>query len=159
MSTNPVTITAPDGVPFIEITREFDAPVAAVFRAHSDPDLVKQWLGPHGYDMDIESYDVRTGGRYRYAHTDGSGGTYSFNGVFHTVRPDELIIQTFEYEGTPGVVSIETLNLEDIGGGRTRLTAHSTFPSVEARDGMVSSGMEQGVSEGYERLDGVLAGR
>ncbi|MFC3997478.1 SRPBCC family protein [Nocardiopsis sediminis] len=159
MSTNPVTVTAPEGVPFIEITREFDAPVEAVFRAHTDPGLVKQWLGPHGYDMDIEAYDVRTGGRYRYVHSDGSGGSYAFNGVFHTVRPNETIIQTFEYEGVPDSVSIQTLTLEDLGGGRTRLTGHSTFPSMEARDGMISSNMEKGVTEGYERLDEVLAGR
>ena len=65
---NSVTITAPEGVPFIEIEREFDAPVAAVFRAHAEPDLVRQWLGPHGYEMDIEQLEFTSGGRYRYMH-------------------------------------------------------------------------------------------
>lgn len=155
--TNAVTITAPEGVPYIDIVREFDAPVAAVFRAHQDPELVKQWLGPRGFEMVIESYDFTTGGRYRYVHRDDKGGEYAFNGVFHAVKENESAIQTFEYEGFEGVVSIETMTLTDLGGNRTRLEAHSTYPSQEARDGMVESDMETGVSEGYERLDEVLA--
>lgn len=155
---NPVTITAPEGVPFIDIVREFDAPVEAVYRAHEDPELVKQWLGPNGYEMKIEEYELRTGGRYRYIHHDGAN-EYAFNGVFHVVRPKELIIQTFEFEGMPDVVSIESLRFEDLGNGRTRITGHATYPSQEARDGMVASGMEQGITEGYQRLDAILAGR
>lgn len=156
-STNPVTITAPEGVPFTDIEREFDAPVEAVYQAHRDPDLVKQWLGPHGFEMDIETWDLRTGGRYRYVHTDPEGGEYRFNGVFHVARENELIIQTFEFEGFPDVVSIESMTLTDLGNGRTRLDAHAVYPSLEARDGMVASDMETGVREGYERLDEVLA--
>lgn len=156
-STNPVTIDAPEGVPFIDMTREFDAPVEAVYRAHHDPDLAQQWTGPRGYEMDVESWDVRTGGRYRFVHKDGDGGEYAFNGVHHVVRENELIIRTFEFEGYPDVVSIETLTFEDLGGGRTRLQGHSTFPSQEARDGMVASGMEHGVTQGYEQLDELLA--
>ncbi|WP_382309331.1 SRPBCC family protein [Herbiconiux sp. UC225_62] len=154
---NPVTITAPEGAPFIEIVREFDAPVSAVYNAYSDPVLVKQWLGPNGYDMAIEEYDVRDGGRYRYVHTDPEGNRYPFNGVFHRARPNELIIQTFEWEGAPDTVSLETARFEDLGDGRTRVTGWSVYPSVEARDGMVGSGMERGVTQGYERLDALLA--
>jgi uncharacterized protein YndB with AHSA1/START domain len=153
---NPVTITAPEGLPFIEIVREFDAPVSAVYRAHEDPELVKRWLGPRGYEMEIEQYELRTGGRYRYLHRDGDA-TYAFNGVFHVARPGEFVIQTFEWEGQPDVVSIESLTFEDLGGGRTRLTGKSVFPTVEARDGMIENGMEHGVVEGYERLDEILA--
>lgn len=153
---NPVNIEAPEGVPFIYITREFEAPIAAVYRAHVEPELVKQWLGPRGYEMEIDEFDGRTGGRYRYIHRDPSGEEYVFNGVFHVVRDNELIIQTFEYEGFPGVVSIESLRFEEAGPGRTRLVGHSTYPSVEARDGMVSSGMEKGVVQGYEQLDALL---
>jgi uncharacterized protein YndB with AHSA1/START domain len=131
--------------------------VEAVFRAHADPDLVKQWLGPKGYEMEIDQFDMRTGGRYRYLHRDGES-TYAFNGVFHVVRPNDFVIQTFEWEGLPDVVSIETLTFEDLGGGRTRLTGRSAYPSQEARDGMVASGMEHGVVEGYERLDDLLTG-
>src|ERR1700710_75354 len=101
MSTNAVTITAPEGVPFIEITREFDAPVEAVYRAHAEPELVKQWLGPHGDDIQVEEYELRTGAHYRYLHIDPKGDSYAFNGVFHVARPNDFIIQTFEFEGFP----------------------------------------------------------
>ena len=153
---NPLKVEAPAGIPFIDWEREFDAPVEAVFRAHKDPDLIKQWLGPRRYEMDIDSYDFRTGGRYRYLHR-ADGEEYAFNGVFHVVRENEFAIQTFEFEGFPDVVSIESMTFEALDDGRSRVRGHSTYPSMEARDGMVSSGMESGMSEGYERLDEVLA--
>lgn len=153
---NPLKIEVPEGLPFIEFEREFDAPVDAVFRAHKEPDLVKQWLGPRRYEMDIEEYDFKTGGRYRYLHR-ADGEEFAFNGVFHVVRDNEFAVQTFEFEGYPDVVSIESLTFEDLGDRRTRLRGHSVYPSVEARDGMASSGMEDGMNEGYERLDEVLA--
>lgn len=154
--TNALTVTAEPGVPFIEFTREFDAPVEAVFRAHKDPELIKQWLGPNGYETEIERHDFRTGGGYRYVQKDGDD-EYAFNGVFHVVRENEFAIQTFEFEGFPDVVSIESLRFEDLGNGRTRLVGHSVYPTQEARDGMVASGMERGMSEGYGRLDALLA--
>ena len=155
--TNPVTITAPEGVPFIDIEREFDAPVAAVFRAHAEPDLIKQWLGPNGYEMDIEHFDFTSGGGYRYVQRNAEGQEFAFNGVFHVVRENDFAIQTFEFEGFPDVVSIESLTFEDLGNGRTRLRAHAVYPTLEARDGMIASNMEVGVVEGYERLDKVTA--
>ena len=155
--TNPVTITAPEGVPFIDIEREFDAPVAAVFRAHAEPDLIKQWLGPNGYEMDIEHFDFTSGGGYRYVHRNPEGQEFAFNGVFHVVRENDFAIQTFEFEGFPDVVSIESLTFQDLGNGRTRLRAHAVYPTLEARDGMIASNMEVGVVEGYERLDKVAA--
>jgi len=155
--TNPVNITVPQGVPFIDIERVVDAPVAAVFRAHKEPDLLKQWLGPGRFKMDIERWDFTTGGGYRYIHRDADGGAYAFNGVFHVVRENELAIQTFEFEMFPDVVSVESLGFIDLGDGRTRLTVHSVYPSIEARDGMAGSGMEAGMTEGYQRLDAVVA--
>ena len=154
---NPLKVEAPEGVPFIEFEREFDAPVEAVFRAHQEPDLIKQWLGPRGYDMEIDSYEFKTGGRYRYVQRNPQGEEYAFNGVFHVVRENEFAIQTFEFEAFPDVVSIESLSFDDLGGSRTRLRGHATYPSMEARDGMVAGGMEGGMTEGYERLDEVLA--
>ncbi len=156
--TNAVTITAPEGVPFIEIEREFDAPVDAVFRAHSDPDLVRQWMGPNGYQMDIEAWEFTTGGRYRYLHKDDKGQEYAFNGVFHVVRENEFAIQTFEFELVPDVVALESLTLTDLGGGRSRISVHSVYPTLESRDAMVASGMETGLVEGYARLEKVAAG-
>ncbi|MDQ3485056.1 MAG: SRPBCC family protein [Actinomycetota bacterium] len=151
------TITAPKDLPTLEIVREFDAPPEAVFRAHTDPELVKQWLGPRRLVMDIEHYDARTGGSYRYSHSDDDGNEYRFYGAFHEVRSNERIVQTFTYEGFPDGVSLETLTLEDLGNGRTRLRAISVVDTMEARDAMVASGMETGIVEGYERLDELLA--
>jgi uncharacterized protein YndB with AHSA1/START domain len=154
---NAVTIEAPRGAPFVDIQREFDAPVADVFRAFTEEDLVRRWLGPRGYRMTVRAWNAVTGGGYHYLHEDDQGAEYGFRGTFHTVRQDELIVQTFEYLGAPDVVSIDTMRFEDLGG-RTRVHGHSVFPSVEARDGIVQNGMEYGVREGYERLDELLAG-
>ncbi len=155
--TSSVEITAPEGVPFIDIVREFDAPVAALFRAHAEPDLIKQWLGPDGYEMDIERWDFTSAGGYRYIHRDGKGGEYGFRGVFHTVRENDFAIQTFEFDGYPDVVAIESMTFTDLGDGRARLSIHSVYPTVEARDGMVASGMETGLVEGYNKLEKLAA--
>jgi uncharacterized protein YndB with AHSA1/START domain len=143
-------------LPTIRITREFDAPRSKVFRAHTDPDLVSRWLGPRGLEMTVDRWDCRTGGEYRYIHS-RDGQEFAFHGSFHEVRPEELIVQTFTFEGMPDSVALEKLVLEDLGDGRTRLVATSLGDSFEARDAMVASGMEQGIVEGYERLDEVLA--
>jgi uncharacterized protein YndB with AHSA1/START domain len=149
-------ISAPAGVPFVDITREFDAPLELVRRAWTDPDLVKQWLGPRRFEMVIERWEPRAGGTYRYIHRDESGNEFGFHGVFHSNDPDNMV-QTFEFEGMPGHVSLDKLALEDLGGGRTRAQIHSVYQSLEDRDGMVQAGMGDGVSEGFERLDELLA--
>lgn len=148
-------ITADADVPMVRIVREFDAPPAKVFRAHADPALVTQWLGPRGLEMTIGTWDCRTGGSYSYVHS-RDGEDYGFHGSFHEVRPDELIVQTFTYDGMPDSVALERLVLEDLGDGRTRLTATSLVDSFAARDAFLASGMETGVREGYERLDELL---
>jgi uncharacterized protein YndB with AHSA1/START domain len=149
-------IVADPDVPLIRIVREFDAPRAKVFRAHTDPELVAQWLGPRDLTMTIDHYDCRTGGSYRYLHS-RDGEEYGFHGCFHEVRPDELIVQTFTFEGWPDGVALEKLVLEDLGDGRTRLTATSLCDSFADRDAMLSSGMDVGVNEGYAELDELLA--
>jgi uncharacterized protein YndB with AHSA1/START domain len=155
---NETRIVADPALPTIVITREFDAPPERVFRAHTDPDLVVQWLGPRALRMRIDEYDARSGGSYRYVHSDEDGTEYGFHGVFHEVRPHERIVQTFTYEGFPDSVSLETADFEDLGG-RTRVTAKSLMDSFETRDAMLKSGMEIGVREGYERLDELLGDR
>jgi len=155
---NALTLTVPGDLPYIDYEREFEFPVAEVFRAHKDPELVAQWLGPRRLKMEIDHYDFRTGGSYRYTHLDPDGTAYGFNGVFHTVRENEFAIQTFEFDGYPDVVSIEYLTFEDLGNGRSRIRGHSVYPTQEARDGMAQSGMEGGMTEGYERLDELLSG-
>jgi uncharacterized protein YndB with AHSA1/START domain len=154
-ATRETRIEADPQVPLIRITREFDAPPAKVFRAHTDPDLVVQWLGPRGLEMRIDHYDCRTGGSYRYVHSDANG-EYAFHGSFHEVRPGERIVQTFTFEGMPDGVALEKLLFEDLGDGRTRLTGTSLCDSFADRDAMIASGMETGVVQGYERLDEVL---
>ncbi|MXM62587.1 polyketide cyclase [Streptomyces sp. HUCO-GS316] len=155
---NETRIVADPDLPTIVIIREFDAPPERVFRAYTDPDLVVQWLGPRRLTMRIDQYDARSGGSYRYVHRDDDGTDYGFHGVFHEVRPNERIVQTFTYEGFPDGVSLETAVFEDIGG-RTRVTGKSLMDSIEARDAMLKSGMERGVREGHERLDELLGGQ
>ena len=156
-STHEAEIIADPDLPLIRIIREFDAPPEKVFRAHTDPKLVVQWLGPRGLEMEIDHYDCRTGGSYRYLHK-RDGEEYAFHGSFHEVRPSELIVQTFTFEGMPDSVALEKLVLTDLGDGRTRLVATSMGDSFEDRDAMIASGMEVGIREGYERLDELLAG-
>ena len=160
-NTHETQIVADPKVPQIRIVREFDAPPEKVFRAHTDPELVVQWLGPRSITMEIDHFDCRTGGSYRYVHTSG-GQQYAFHGSFHEVRPPQadargVVVQTFTFEGVPDGVALERLELEDLGDGRTRLTGTSLVDSFAARDAMLASGMDTGVREGYERLDEILA--
>ena len=156
MATHETQITVDTDLPAIRIVREFDASPEKVFRAHVDPELVVQWLGPRDLTMTIQTFDCRTGGAYRYTHS-RDGVDYGFHGSFHEVRDNELIVQTFTYDGMPDSVALERLVFEDLGDGRTRLSATSLGDSFEARDAMIASGMEHGIRQGYERLDEVLA--
>jgi uncharacterized protein YndB with AHSA1/START domain len=149
------TISAPPGVPFVDTEREFDAPASLVYRAFIEPDLIVQWLGPRKYEMVLDKWDARAGGEYRYTHR-GADGEFAFRGVFHSMDMDNMV-QTFEFEGVPGHVSLDRLSIEDLGGGRSRVRGHSVFQTVEDRDGMVEHGMADGVNEGYDRLDELVA--
>lgn len=157
-ATPEMTLEFDDRVPVIHIVREFDASPEAVFRAHTDPDLLVRWLGPHGMEMELHEFDCRTGGSYRYTHRLGDEA-YGFFGSYHEVHADDhVIVQTFGFDGAPDSVSLERMTLTDLGDGRTRLTTTSLFDSFDARDAMVAQGMQQGIEDGYERLDEVLAG-
>ena len=147
---------AEPGVPQIVMTREFDAPRELLFRAHIDPALLVQWLGPRALTMTVDRLEARDGGRWRYIHRDAAGTEYAFHGVFHGAPSLDGIVQTFEFEGTPGHVSLQTLTFEDLGG-KTLLRQNAVFQSVEDRDGMLQSGMEDGVNDSMERLDGLIA--
>ena len=150
-SKNKVTVTAEPGKQELFITREFDAPRELVYKAHIDPQLYVQWLGPHGYEMILETFEPVSGGKYRYIHKDKEGNEYGFHGTFHDMSIDNMI-QTFEFEGYPGHVSLDCMILEELPGNRTK----ATIQSVADRDGMIQNGMEKGVREGYERLDDLL---
>jgi uncharacterized protein YndB with AHSA1/START domain len=149
-------ITAEPGIPQIIIEREFDAPRDLVFRAYTDPELIVQWMGPRDLTMKIEEYDVRDGGKWRYISTDADGNEYGFHGVFHGTPSPEGTVQTFEFEGMPGHVAMDTLTLVE-RDGRTLVRTVSSFQSVEDRDGMVASGMERGVRDSDERMGELLA--
>src|SRR5215472_1337144 len=151
---NKTTIFAEPGKQEMIITREFDAPRELVFKAFTDPELYVQWLGPLRITMMLDTFEPRSGGRWRYIHKDQSGNEFGFHGVYHEVFAPERIIDTFEFEGLSeaGHVCLETLTLEALPGGRTRLTAQSVFQSVADRDGALQSGMEEGIHDSYERL-------
>jgi uncharacterized protein YndB with AHSA1/START domain len=149
-------IVAEPGVPQIEITREFDAPRDLIFRAHVEPELLVQWLGPRRLTMAVDHLDPRHGGTWRYVHRDIDGSEYAFRGVYHGTPSVDGIVQTFEFEGMPGHVCLETATFEDLGG-RTRLRQTSVYQSVEDRDAMIQSGMEDGVNDSMERLEELVA--
>jgi uncharacterized protein YndB with AHSA1/START domain len=148
-------IVADERVPMIRTTREFNAPPSRVFRAHTDPALYARWCGPNELTTTIDEWDCRTGGHWAF-HQQSGDDMFAFYGSFHEIRPDELIVQTFTFAGFPDGVSLERLTFEDLGNGRTRLTATSLVDSFEARDAMIASGMEKGIVEGYEKLDTIL---
>lgn len=153
---NPTTITAEPGTPFVEVVREFDATPEQVYRAQTEPKLIEQWLGPRELTTRVDRYESEVGGQYRYVNIDREGNEYGFRGVFHTVEPAKLVIQTWEFDGFPGLATLETASYEDLGG-RTRLTTRSVYPSVEARDGAIASGMSHGIEDSMARLDEILA--
>ena len=157
MSKNKTTITAEPGKQELFVTREFDAPRELVFRAHTDPKLFAQWIGPRNLTTNLDAFEPVSGGKWRFMQKDEDGNEFGFHGVFHEVSLERMI-QTFEFEGLPesGHVILETLKLEDLPNGRTRLTSQSVFQSVADRDGMIQAGMEVGLNEGYEQLDEIL---
>jgi uncharacterized protein YndB with AHSA1/START domain len=149
------TVTTP-GEREIRIERFFDAPRDQVFAVYTDPALIPEWWGPHGTTAIVEQMDVRTGGDWRFRIENADGSETGFRGAYREVTPPERIVQTFEWLGMPGYVSLETATFEDLGD-RTKVTTVSVFYSGEERDGMIGSGMEGGMQETYERLDAVLA--
>ena len=155
-TTHETEIAADPNVPSITIVREFNAPPERVHRAWTDPELVARWMGPRSVSMRIDDWDCRTGGKWRYGATRDGEDVGGFFGSFHEVRPDR-IVQTFTFEGYPDGVALETVFFEDLGDGRTRVRTQSLVDTFEARDAMLSSGMDVGIREGFERLDELLA--
>jgi uncharacterized protein YndB with AHSA1/START domain len=153
--TTQTTIEADPKLPIIRMTRDFAGTPEQLFRAHTDPVLFAQWIGPNAMDTRIEHWDVRTGGSWRFVSVD-AGVEYAFRGCFHDVRPDR-IVQTFTFEGEPDGVALETLWIQDLGDGRTRLRTQSLVDSFAGRDAWLASGMETGVNQGYDKLDQMLA--
>lgn len=150
-------IKADEKVPAIEVVREFDATPAQVFRAHVDPELYARWVGPRSVTTRITRWDAQTGGAWAFANDRDGEEIASFYGSFHEVRPPERVVRTFTYDGEPDGVALEVLTFQAIEDGRTRLSALSVVQDFETRDGMLSSGMDVGVDEGFDKLDELLA--
>lgn len=140
----------------IRIERIFNAPRDRVWKAMTDPKLVAQWWG-RGNKLVIERMEVERGGHWRFVEHSPEGA-HGFEGRYAEVTPPERVVQTFEWDGMPGHVALETVTLEDLGDGRTRIINTSLFHTTEDRDGMMQSGMEGGLNESYAALDKVLAG-
>jgi uncharacterized protein YndB with AHSA1/START domain len=136
--------------------RVFQAPRERVFQAFIDPELIPRWWGRRQDTTTVDKMDVREGGDWRFV-TEAPDGSHAFRGTYRVIEAPEKLEQTFEWEGMPGHVVVETATFEDLGG-RTRVRTRSLFHTTEERDGMLASGMEQGMNETYERLDELLAG-
>ena len=132
-----------------------DAPRELVFKCYTDPKLFVQWWGPARYENIVEKFDARSGGEWRVVQRGADGAEFGFHGVNHTVQAPEMICQTFEYEGVPGHVALQTATFEALGN-KTKITAQIVFQSVMDRDGMVASGMKSGADESMERLQALL---
>jgi len=155
---NKTEIKAEPGKQELFIIREFEAPRELVFRAYTEADLYEKWVGPKEMKMWVEEMNAVEGGSFRFVHERG-GHRYTFFGVYHDVTRPERIIGTFEFDGLPerGHVIMGTTKFEELPGGRSRIVHQSVFQSVNDRDGMIASGMERGVNDGYEKLDAMLA--
>lgn len=144
----------------IRTERIFDAPPELVFDCFSDPETLTEWLGPDGYEMKVEEYDFQPGGKWKYLHIAPDGSEYVFFGEFLEIDRPGHMTQTFNFVMEPQPpASIDRADFIAIDGGRTRLVTLTTFDAQEQRDGMLQSGMEQGMDEGYKKLDGLLSKR
>lgn len=149
--TGETTFTVEPNRQEITMSRVFAAPRDLVFRVATDPVHVAEWWGPSEYATIVDKADVQPGGQWRYVQRDQQGNEFAFHGVYHDVVAPERVVDTFEFEGMPGHVMLETTTYETVAGG-TRLTTTSVFQSQADRDGMVASGMESGARESWERL-------
>ena len=156
-----MTITHPTiaepGTHEIIMARVFDAPRELVFKVMTDPTLIPQWWGQRNSTTTVDEMDVRAGGRWRYVQRDQQGNEFAFHGVYHSIVVPERVIDTFEFEGMPGHVLLETMTLEAQADGTTKVIVSSVFQSVADRDGMLNSGMQDGANESYDRLAELLA--
>jgi uncharacterized protein YndB with AHSA1/START domain len=155
-TTNKLVVTTP-GDREIHAERVFDAPRARVFATYLDPELIPQWWGPHGTETTVDRFEAEAGGAWRFVVRNSDGTETAFRGTIREIVPPERIVQTFEWEGMPGHVSVDTAVFEDLGDGRTKLISTSIFHTTEERDGMVESGMEGGMAETLDRLEELLA--
>jgi uncharacterized protein YndB with AHSA1/START domain len=145
-------ITAQPGVPQITMTREFAAPRDLLFRAYTEPEMLAKWLGPRNLTLTVERLENHDGGIWRFIHRDPTGNEFGFHGIIHGTPSPRGIVRTFEFEGAPGHVSLETLTFEE-QGERTVVRTNCVYQSVEARDAVLDNGMERGFNTSMDRLE------
>ena len=150
------TLTMPSDREIV-MTRVFDAPRELVFKAYTDPNLIPQWWGLRSNTTTVDKMDVRPGGVWRFIQHDADGNEFGFNGEYREIVPPERLVNTFEFEGMPGHIIVDTAMFEELPDGKTKLTVTSLFDTVEDRDGMLKSGMEGGAIETWDRLAELLA--
>jgi uncharacterized protein YndB with AHSA1/START domain len=148
-------VVAEPGKHDIVMLRELNAPRELVFKAMTDPTLVPRWWGPKNYTTLVDKMDVRTGGIWRYIQHNGIGDEFIFSGVYHEITSPERLVYTFEYEGTPGHVSLETVTLAE-RDGKTLVTDSLVFQSVADRDAMLQAGMESGATDSWDRIEELI---
>ena len=153
-SSSASTLTLPSDREIV-MERVFNAPRELVFKAYTDPNLIPRWWGPRKYTTTVDKMDVRVGGAWRFVQRDAAGNEFAFNGEYREIAPPDRLSYTFEFEGMPGHVLLETVTFEE-RDGKTKVTVTSLFQSVEDRDGMLQSGMEAGANESQDRLAELL---
>jgi uncharacterized protein YndB with AHSA1/START domain len=156
MPSNQMTLTTPSDLEIV-MTRTFDAPRDLIFEAHTSCEHLKNWWGPRKYEVASCEVDFREGGKWRILHRGPDGDEHGFRGEYREIVRPERITWTFEYEGWPGKIAVETMTLEE-QDGQTTLTARSVYDTVEERDAMLGSGAEEGAAESWDRLDEYVTG-
>lgn len=150
-----LNLVAEPGKQEIVMTRVFDAPRVIVFKTVTDPKLIPRWWGPKIYKTTVDKMEVKPGGTWRFIQSGADGKAFGFHGVYHSVTPSEGLVYTFEFEGMPGHVLLETVTFEE-QDGKTKMTTRDVFQTVEDRDGMLKSGMEGGAAETTDRFAELL---
>jgi uncharacterized protein YndB with AHSA1/START domain len=143
-------INAEDGKQELVITREFDLPLALLFKAYVEPDIVEQWMGTKVLKLENKQH-----GSYQFESTDPKGNKYRFNGVIHEFSPNHKITRTFEMENTPFGVQLEFLEFEKLTDDTSKLKMHTVYRSVTDRDKMLQMGMARGANMAHNRLQEV----
>jgi uncharacterized protein YndB with AHSA1/START domain len=149
-----VTLPADDQ---IKVVREFDAPANLVYRAVTDPELVKRWWGARRGAMTVTEIDLRVGGKWRYVMNASNGQEVGFHGEFRQIVPNERIVQNEAYEGIPDPdesANVNTMTLVE-ADGRTTMELLIQCVNKESRDMQIASGMEEGMQESYDDLEDV----
>jgi uncharacterized protein YndB with AHSA1/START domain len=150
-------VIAEPGKQEIVLIRMFDAPRELVFRTYTDPATIGEWWGPRSMTTTVDRMEVKKGGIWRFVQQESNGTIHAHNGVYHEVTAPERLVNTYEYEGFPGSVGLVTTTFEELPDGKTKFTEVTLYPSVEAREGVLQSGMTEGAEELFDRLEALMA--